>query len=187
MEIEKIAGLPAHPLFAHLPVVVIPLAGLAAILFAVRPAWLDRFGWGLVAASGLGMAGAVLAAGSGEALEEMLERGGVGESGLLEQHAEMGEIARTVAVLFFVVVLAVVLIRHLARRRAQPQSAIARVASSRVGAIVMSVVLVLSAGAATATVAAAGHKGAEAHWLRVNKGLQVEQGDGENYYEDDDD
>lgn len=187
MEIEKIAGLPAHPLFAHLPVVVIPLAGLVAILFAVRPAWLDRFGWGLVAAAGLGMVGAVLAAGSGEALEEMLERGGVDESGALERHAEMGETARTVAVVFFVVVLAVVLIRHRARRGAQPRGAVARVAGSKGGAIAMSLVLALSAGAATATVAAAGHKGAEAHWNRVNKGLQVEQGDGESYYEDDDD
>ncbi|MGA0894883.1 MAG: DUF2231 domain-containing protein, partial [Ilumatobacteraceae bacterium] len=101
MEIEKIAGLPAHPLFAHLPVVMVPLAGLIAIAFAVRPVWLDRFGWGLVAVSGIGMLGAVLAAGSGEALEEMLERGGVGESGVLEQHADMGEAARTISIAFF--------------------------------------------------------------------------------------
>lgn len=190
MEIEKIAGLPAHPLFAHLPVVLIPLAGLVAIAFALRPAWLDRFGWGLVAAAGLGMVGAVLAAGSGEALEEMLERGGVGESNLLEEHAEMGETARTIAVVFFIVVLAVVLVRHLARRQAQPHGAVARAAGSRPGAIAMSLVLALSAAAATATVAAAGHKGAEAHWKRVNKELPA-YGDGtyenDDYYEDDGD
>ena len=54
MEIETFFGLPAHPLMVHLPVVLIPLAGIIAIVFAFRPAWLDRFGWHLVVLSGLG-------------------------------------------------------------------------------------------------------------------------------------
>ena len=186
MEIEKFAGLPAHPLFAHLPVVMVPLAGLIAIAFAVRPVWLDRFGWGLVAVSGIGMLGAVLAAGSGEALEEMLERGGVGESGVLEQHADMGEAARTISIAFFVVVLAVVAARRRARRQGGPSTGLDRAVGSRVGAVVMSAALAISAAAATASVAAAGHKGAEAHWNRVNKGLQVDDG-GADYRDSDDD
>ena len=52
MELEKLFGLPAHPLLVHMPVVLIPLSGLIAIVFAFKTAWLDRFGWGLVVLSG---------------------------------------------------------------------------------------------------------------------------------------
>jgi len=48
VELEELFGLPAHPLLVHMPVVIIPLAGVIAVVFAFRPAWLDRFGWGLV-------------------------------------------------------------------------------------------------------------------------------------------
>ena len=58
MEIDKLFGLPAHPLLVHVPVVLVPLAALMAIAFAIRPAWLDRFGWWLVAVSGVGAVGA---------------------------------------------------------------------------------------------------------------------------------
>lgn len=186
MELEKIAGLPAHPLFAHLPVVIIPLAGILAILFAARPAWLDRFGWGLVGLSGVGMLGAILAAGSGEALEDMLERSGVGESNLLEDHTELGELARTAAVVFFVAVLAVVVVRSRAMKRPESGS-LAKFIASKAGALMLGIVLALSAAGATVTVAAAGHKGAEAHWRRVEKLEQVGANSGEYEYPDDED
>lgn len=163
MELEKIAGLPAHPLIVHMPVVLIPLAGVLAILFAVRPAWLDRFGWGLVGLSGVGMLGAILAAGSGEALEEMLEDKGEVISKSLEEHAEMGETARTVAIVFFLVVLAVVVVRSRAKKKAE-DSGVSKFVASKGGAVAMSVLLALSAAGATYATATAGHSGAEEVW-----------------------
>lgn len=181
MELEKIAGLPAHPLFVHVPVVLIPLAGILAIIFAVRPAWLDRFGWGLVGLSGVGMLGAILAAGSGEALEEMLEDKGEVISKSLKKHAEMGETARTVAIMFFLIVLAVVLVRSMAKKRAEGNG-VTKFVASKGGAVAMSVLLALSAAGATYTAATAGHSGAEEVWKE-----EFGDTDGEYYEEEDED
>jgi hypothetical protein len=38
------SGLPAHPLFLHVPVILIPVVGLAALGLAARPAWWTRHG-----------------------------------------------------------------------------------------------------------------------------------------------
>lgn len=164
MELDKIAGLPAHPLFVHIPVVLVPLAGIIAIVFAVRPAWLDRYGWGLVGLSGLGMIGAILAASSGEGLEEMIRENGEQISSSLREHAELGETARTISIIFFIVVLAIMLIRHFARRNAGSSNGLLTFAASKGGAIVMAVALVASAAAATYTMANAGHDGAKQVW-----------------------
>src|SRR5919198_3356924 len=47
VHIHRAFGLPAHPLLLHVPVILVPLAGLAALAFCARPAWLDRYGLGL--------------------------------------------------------------------------------------------------------------------------------------------
>jgi uncharacterized membrane protein len=41
----EITGLPIHPLVVHAAVVFVPLAALAAILYAVVPRWRDRLRW----------------------------------------------------------------------------------------------------------------------------------------------
>ena len=171
MELSTLFGLPAHPLLVHIPVVLVPLAALIAMVFALRAEWLDRFGWVLVAVSGVGALGAVLAAGSGEELEHSAKR-----SAALADHAEMGDAARGVSLLFFLVVVAVVGVRWFARRRAQAADGHASSGGfwtfvrSRAGAIVMAVLLVVSAGAATYTVVAAGHQGAKVTWETTNTG-----------------
>lgn len=164
MEFEKIAGLPAHPLFVHIPVILIPLAGLVAIVFAFKPAWLDRFGWSLVALSGVGMIGAIIAAGSGEGLEEMIRDNGEEISSQLREHAELGETARTISIVFFVIVAAIVAVRYLARKNAGTGNTVMKFAASKAGATVMAVALIVSAGVASYSVAAAGHNGAKAVW-----------------------
>lgn len=164
MELEKIFGLPAHPLFVHMPVVLIPLAGIIAVVFAWKSAWLDRFGWGLVALSGVGMIGAILAASSGEGLEGMMRQNGERISSSLQEHAELGETARNASIVFFIIVVAIVVIRYLARRGIAQSSAAARFAASKAGAIAMAAVLVVSAAAASVTVASAGHDGAKQVW-----------------------
>ncbi|MFZ9630378.1 MAG: DUF2231 domain-containing protein [Ilumatobacteraceae bacterium] len=161
---ELFRGLPAHPLFVHMPVVIVPLAGIIAIVFAFRPAWLDKFGWGLVGLSGLGAIGGILAASSGEGLEHMLKEGGEEITPALENHAEAGEMARNLAIVFFVIVLAVVVIRHLARKNAANPTGVAKLGASKAGAIAMSALIAVSAGLATWSVADAGHEGAEIVW-----------------------
>jgi len=182
MELETLFGLPAHPLMVHLPVVIIPLAGLIAVVFAFRTQWLDRFGWALVALSGLGALGGILAAGSGEGLEDLGER----KPGL-HDHAEMGEVARTLGIVFFLIVLGVVLVRHLARRRGEGATGVWAFAGSKAGAIVAAVALVLSAGAATYTVSVAGHQGAKLKWGTETKERPAGEHDGDDEGDGDDD
>ena len=44
-------GLPAHPLFIHVPVILIPATIVAAIVFVIKPQWLTRYGIALALAS----------------------------------------------------------------------------------------------------------------------------------------
>lgn len=185
---ELFRGLPAHPLFVHMPVVIIPLAGIIAVIFAFRPTWLDRFGWGLVGLTGLGALGAVLAASSGEGLEELLEKNGEEITAALENHAEAGEMARNLAIVFFVIVLAVVVVRYLARKNAANPTGIARLGTSKGGAILMAALIAVSAGLATFTVAEAGHEGAELVWCEDSpNGCEDEGGEGEGEEGEDED
>src|ERR1700733_6072239 len=45
------AGLPAHPLFVHVPVVLIPATVVAAVVFTVKPDWFQRYGIALAVVS----------------------------------------------------------------------------------------------------------------------------------------
>lgn len=174
MELEKLFGLPAHPLLVHIPVVLVPLAGLIAVVFAFRPAWLDRFGSGLVALTGVGALGGILAAGSGEGLESLQNEA---ETAAREDHFELGEVARNVAILFFVIVAAVVVVRYLARRRAARGGEATGAwgfIGSKAGAVTAAVLLVLSATAATYTISVAGHQGAKLRWEEEVKGGPVD-------------
>jgi uncharacterized membrane protein len=178
MELEKLFGLPAHPLLVHIPVVLVPLAAIIAIVFAFKPAWLDRFGWGLVALAGMGAVGAILAAGSGEGLEGLQNEA---ETAAREDHFEMGEAARNVSILFFLIVVAVVVLRHLARKRAaagQSATGVWSFIASKAGAIAVAALLVLGAAGATYTISVAGHQGAKLNWGEEEKGGDSDSDEG---------
>src|ERR1700678_4032326 len=66
-------GLPAHPLFIHVPVILIPLSVLGALACAARPAWLDRYGILLSATAIVAMSSIFLAMQAGAALEGALD------------------------------------------------------------------------------------------------------------------
>jgi uncharacterized membrane protein len=163
MELEKLFGLPAHPLLVHLPVVLIPLSGIIAIVFAFKTAWLDRYGWHLAILSFVGAIGGVLAAGSGEGLETIQRNAGETITAAAEDHFELGETARNMGLLFFLVVFVVVAVRWYARKQGESAGIWSKV-NTKAGAIVMAVVLVLSAGAATYSISKAGHQGAKLVW-----------------------
>ncbi len=160
---ENLFGLPAHPLLVHVPVVLVPLAAIGVVAMAIRPSWLRTFGPVVAALAGIGFFGAVLAAGSGEELEE--KRRAVGEtiSATLEEHGDLGETAQWISGLFFVVVLAWVLFAWW-RRRAGEEKAVAKVRKPKLIAIILMVASVGAGAGAAISIAAAGHNGAKAVW-----------------------
>jgi hypothetical protein len=166
-------GIPAHPLVVHVPAMLIPLAAIGVIVMVVRPTWWERYKWATLGVAGVGMLGAILAAGSGESLEEAVE--GTASRSMLHDHAEAGEAARTVSIVFFVVLLAaIVVMPWIVRRRATAGGASGS-GSSVVGTptwlrTAVSLVLVITALGASWSVYDAGHSGAKSVWSEVKVG-----------------
>ncbi len=165
---DTISGIPAHPLFVHIPAVLLPLAAILALIMLIKQAWFDRYKWVLLATAGLGALGAILAASSGESLEESIEKA-EGAQRAIREHAEAGETARLFGIVFFVVVAAWIFVpMFLARRRGGSGSTIdgatGTPAQPKWMRPVIAGLVVLSAGAATITVIDAGHSGATSVW-----------------------
>lgn len=83
---ERLFGLPAHPLVVHFPVVAIPLLAIAIFALAWRPAWLDTIGVGVAVFAIATSLTTFLAARSGEALVELLNSGDG-----IDTHRTLGE------------------------------------------------------------------------------------------------
>ncbi len=189
IEMDELFGLPAHPLLVHIPVVIIPLALLAALL-ALWPR--ARRGAALVAAvlAFIGAVGAVLAVGAGEKLEDEVR-----ETAIVEEHAEQGDRVELPALAFGALAIAgaaAVEATRRSRRRtedaatpttqptphageepgrggatttAAPPQAPARAVVPSAGLAAALLALSVLAGAfATYTVVQAGHSGAESVW-----------------------
>ena len=62
------SGLPAHPLFLHVPVILIPVVTIWALVLVARPAWFMRSGVLLGVLTVVALAGTFLTVGAGEAL-----------------------------------------------------------------------------------------------------------------------
>lgn len=69
---ERFNGLPAHPLFVHAPVVLVPLAVLATLALVARPGWRQRFGPVLAGLAVVATIATFLAIRSGDALATAL-------------------------------------------------------------------------------------------------------------------
>ena len=166
---DSFFGIPSHPLFVHLPAVLLPLAAIGVVIMVARPAWYLRYRWAVLAVGLVGTLGAVMAASSGESLEESLE----GQPETWEAHAESGELARNVALLF-VALLAVYVLVPWWLKRSRPSGPTWLMP-------VLSVLVLAGAVASVITVYDAGHSGAESVWGKVGAadGGTTADGDGD--------
>jgi hypothetical protein len=168
MEITSVLGPPAHPLTVHLPVVMLPLTAALAVHMLAWPRSRRILAPVVAAGALLGAVGAVLAAGSGEALEEHLRDV---DRSLVHDHAELGEPARNLAFLFLVAALAylaTVWPDRLPRPAGSRAGRFVRARGTRIGvsvAVALTAVAV-TAVAVTAGIVQAGHSGAKAVWTQ---------------------
>ncbi|MEV5749913.1 DUF2231 domain-containing protein [Actinoallomurus sp. NPDC052308] len=183
-ELSKLFGLPAHALFLHVPVVLVPILAGVVIALAVRPVWRVRYGLAAGVFGIVTMAATILTAGAGEKLrDERMQRmgrlrpggapaggpggrpgsaprqGGGGEGNLLDRHAELGSQLRLL-VLALVVLLVVLVI--LARYRALT-AAEGFLAGPALGTVVAALAVVAAVVSAI-WVVRTGHLGAEMTW-----------------------
>jgi hypothetical protein len=93
------SGLPAHPLFVHVPVILIPLTVVAAIVVMFRPGWLEQYGIALSVASIVAMSSAFLTMQAGGALEDALNLHGEAAR-LISEHSQAAHILAIVYTAF---------------------------------------------------------------------------------------
>jgi hypothetical protein len=101
---ESINGLPAHPLFVHAPIVLVPLAAIAALVVAAaevigrRPGRLAH--WVVAGAAAVGLVATQLAVSSGYRFDEI-----AGKAVDTSDHEALGETTRNLVALFLVAAL----------------------------------------------------------------------------------
>ena len=163
MTITKMFGLPAHPLFVHIPVVLIPLTAIGAIAMACSARVRDRFGWLVLAIGVVAGISTQLAIESGKALRHR-----VPQSAVLRQHAHTAESIRPLILLLFLVALGVMLLD----RRARGEWPFGAGAQSRaIGSAARTALIALTVVVAVGTTVRLfqiGDSGAKATWQRVH-------------------
>jgi hypothetical protein len=92
-------GLPAHPLFVHVPVVLIPTTIVAAIVFAFKREWLLRYGIALALVSIVAMSSIFVTMQAGAALRGELHLQGRAAT-LISEHSQAAHILAIVYVVF---------------------------------------------------------------------------------------
>ena len=102
-------GLPAHPLFLHVPVILIPVAGIAALVLAFRPALFARHGVWITAVAVVALGALNLTMGAGKALRRDLfgAAGGFGggDASLVARHEHAADLLRIFFILFTAVLI----------------------------------------------------------------------------------
>lgn len=165
---DQIFGLPAHPLLVHVPVVLLPLAGFGALVTFLRRSWYEQYRWAVLFVGGVGMLGAVLAAGSGEELERQVRAtDGVEAVRAVHEHAEAGDTARGVAIVFFLALAVYVVVPWFVDRRntaARTGGGGGELTLPTWTRPVMMAVVAITAVASLVTIVDAGHSGAERAW-----------------------
>jgi hypothetical protein len=111
MEIGRIQGLPAHPLFVHAVVVLVPLCAIGVVLCAFWPAARRRLSLTVLVLSIFAAAMVPIVQQSGEWLESQ-----VGRSALLETHTRLGDGFLPYAIALVVGAAAVVALRWMETR-----------------------------------------------------------------------
>ena len=147
-------GLPLHPLIVHATVVIVPTAALAVLLAAVLPRFRRWAGPLPMILAIMGLVLAPLSTSSGENLEHQ-----VGDSSLVEKHAQLGD-----TLVWVMVPLAVfaVALWWLGRRADVARGVM----------VAASVLAVLAAAGTVVDVALIGHSGAKAAWSGTSAGQE---------------
>jgi hypothetical protein len=160
-------GIPAHPLVVHAVVVLLPLAAVATLLVAARPAWRRQLGVWVLLLAAAGVFALPVATTTGEQLKESLGGG----SPLVEIHEQRAETLLVPALIYLALLAATVLVG----RRADAQSGDAPGAAHAVATrtrtaplqrvtLVLGVLAALAGIVVTGLVVWTGHAGSSAVW-----------------------
>ena len=182
----SIFGLPAHPLFAHVPVVLVPLVAIGAVLMC-WPKLRARIGWWVVGILVIAGITTQLAVSSGQDLQEYVR-----ETSLMHDHTRMGENLRPWLLLLFLCLLGVMIIDRVMQQRAAAALDAGAVAAApapvdgtrdrmRIASTVLLALAVVFSAMSVYWVYEIGHSGSKAVWhdtqVKIDKG-QGQRGEG---------
>ena len=157
-------GLPAHPLFIHIPVVLIPVSVLGALASVAQPRWMTRYGILLCLCAIVAMSSIFLAMQAGGALRGELHLTGRAAQ-LINEHAN----AASVLAFVFIAFTAILILTFSSQRISQGMPTGLVIADRALGSArtyqALRIVLVLLAIVAAFSVYRVGDLGAKAVWL----------------------
>ncbi len=156
-------GLPAHPLFIHVPVVLIPVSVLGALALAIRPAWFHRYGILLSVVAIVAMSSTFLAMQAGAALRDALHLQGPAAN-LIARHSHAAHILAIVFVLFTAVLIVTFAAHRISGGMPTGLTIADRLLSPAASVIALRVALVVLALVSAYMVFKVGDLGAKAVW-----------------------
>jgi uncharacterized membrane protein len=107
VQISSAFGLPAHPLLLHVPVVFVPILGIAVLIAVARPSW---FGTPLAAFAVVCLASTLITIGAGEALLENTPR--LEGNQTVHDHGDAGETVRFCLILLTATLLGLLYVKQ---------------------------------------------------------------------------
>ena len=163
-------GLPAHPLFLHVPVILIPVAGAAALALAARPAWFARHGAWITLVAVIALGALNLTMGAGKALRDDLALptvgfGGAGGPGaLIARHEHAADLLRIFTILFTAVLIVALAVYRADSGITSVDRLLARLRDSRASTVALRAALTVLALLCLYFVFHTGDLGAKAVW-----------------------
>jgi hypothetical protein len=157
------SGLPAHPLFVHVPVMLIPVTVVSALVFAVKPEWFSRYGIALAIVSIVAMSSVFLTMQAGAALRGELHLQGHAAT-LISEHSQAAHILAIVYVVFTATLIVTFAAQRISSRRPTGLALVDRLLSSHAMFTALRFVLVLVSIAAGYMTFRTGDLGAKAVW-----------------------
>jgi uncharacterized membrane protein len=152
VEIDNLFGIPAHPLLVHLPVILVPIAALAALLAVAWPKHRRRIAWFATGLTAVALVSTQFAIGSGEALRHRVK-----DTPLVRKHVSMGDSVRLYVLVLLIGLIVLAMLPHSSYTSAQAKRRRAAVATT-------AVVIVIAALGSVFSIIQVGHSGAKAVW-----------------------
>jgi hypothetical protein len=156
-------GLPAHPLFVHVPVVLIPVTILGAIVCMIKIEWFSRYGIALAVISIGAMSSIFLTMQAGGALQSALHLRGRAAH-LISEHSQAAHYLAFIYIAFTAIVIVTFAAQRISGGMPTGLSILDRVLCPRVVFTGLRLVLVLLSLGAAVMVFRVGDLGAKAVW-----------------------
>jgi uncharacterized membrane protein len=158
---DKLFDLPAHPLLIHAPIVLLPIAAIATVVVAAKPAWRARASWWMVGALFVIVVLLFGAKESGEALIEAYDRAN-GEGAVdISKHQDLAETTFLMTLAWFAVFGLLTVLERVKRVRVGFLEAVASNIKDRQTVAAVAAVLGILA---TVWLIRTGHEGARSVW-----------------------